>query len=879
MAGENFELYSLTSKLTLDASQFDRVYGESRKKVATLADDFKRIETASHGLGTKITQTLRPSLGGLQSSISGLGGPLDSTIGKMSSMADVGNKLRLTTSGLGLGFGIVATAGIAAAGGIFALTKRAAEAGDEIYDLSQKVNFTAETISTLKNEGQLAGVEFQSIGASLGIFAKNAELANEGDKRLSAAFKVLHVDLGNNETALRDTFKALLAVKDENQQVALSMLIFGKAGKEVLGIIHSMNGDIDGAIEKFRKMGSLITTESAKAANEFSDKLKILEQRFDGVTRSIGERFMPIVTEALDKVSDAMDQNSQHAQTWADDLVAAAEFAAAQVKHILEGLAIVMEGYRKTFGKGSFFGDMVEGETKPRMLSIGGNKVMNLKTHEVFTVDDQGQITSGTGYQELGIQVRGGDTGEYAIAGGAGEYSVGAGPGGTKKKSDRLGITRGGGGGGGKGKGEDPAKIEQQVAKLRLDATIAGLKSEQDANKRSLELRRKDFNEYAAQYMTIENRRHAAVLAGLDAEQRAAEKLPKGKAVALQEIANKRTAEATEHEQNRNRVLDERGRILDQIDNFLRDQDRSINSLTASTDQWDDAYQQLVDTLKEEGVTLEETTRQRIESNMARAKELELVLSVTRARVVANTVRDRFVTKEGKERPPWIDLGGGSTVGGEPATTGRPRVATVDEIVKREKEALRRERITEIATDLTFTIGSAIEEGFRHGVKAGIKEFEIGMLEMLKSAALNALEKRIEKLLGGGQNSDQDQGGGGLWSTIAHFGISAIGALFGGGGSEGGAGSAAAGAIGGFAGGGYVPPDTYYWRGEHGPELVKSGSSGDSVMSHSDSLAFAGAMAGGGMNVNIYAQDISQAFSRQTMTQAKSKLRRLQRGR
>lgn len=867
MANESFELYSLTSKLDLDTSGFDRAYNATRPKMQSLSQDLKKIETGGKSLGGSITRDLRPAFGGLQASITGLGGPLDSTIGRYNTLLSTGSKLSLSTAGIGAGFGILATGAVVAGAGLFELVKHAADAGDEIYDLTQKVNFSAESISALKNEGQLAGVEFAAISSSLGIFNKNVELANEGDKRLSQAFRGLKVDLRDNETALRQSFKALLAVEDESQQVALAMLLFGKSGKEVLGIIHSMNGDIDASIDKFRKLGSLIDTDAANAANNFSDKLKMLEMRLDGVTRSIGQKLMPTALDALDKLDAALDENSHHAATWADALVSATQFAATQIKYILEGLAIVIEGFNKTFGEGSFFGDMVKGETKRRLMTLPDGRVMDLNTRETFDVDTE------AGKAKLfGVTPNTVPEGEFAIAGGAGEYSTGAGGGpASGRRKGRINLGGGGGGGRGGGKGEDRAKIAEEIAKLQLDATLAGLRAEQEANKRALDLRRKDFNAYATQYMAIENRRHEAVVAGLDAEQRAAEKLKKGKDVALQEIENKRAAEKTEHEQNRNQVLDERAKILDQIDNFLLEQDRTIDSLTASTTQWDDAYQQLVDTLKEEGVTLEENTRLRIEGNIARAKELELVLSVTRARKVSESTRERTVSKEMRDRPPWIDLGGGSTVGGEPATTTRGRVVTPEEQVRRERAAMLREKMDQIAYDLTHTIDDAITEGFRHGIKNGVIEFGLGILEMARSAALQELEKAISKAIGGSGGQNQGSGGGGgIWSTILNFGINAIGSLFGGGsGSEGGLGSvfAGAGAGGGFATGGYMSPDSWSWVGERGPELIKAGPRGATVMSNTDSMSM---MQGGGMTViqNIVVPSMYQAGNRQTQTQA-----------
>lgn len=861
MANETFELFSLTSKLDLDTSAFDRAYSQTRPKMVALSQDLKRVETGGKSLGGSINRELRPAFSGLQTSLTGLGGPLDNTIGRYSTLLSVGSRLSLSTAGIGLGFGIVATGAVAAGVGMFALVKRAADAGDEIFDLTQKVNFAAESISTLKNEGELADVEFSAISSSLGIFNKNIESAQEGNKKLANTFKVLKIDLSDNETALRSTFRALLAVEDEGQQAALAMQIFGKSGKEVLGIIKSMNGDIDAATEKFRKMGSLITTQAAAAANDFSDKLKLLEQRMDGVTRSIGQRLMPTAVDALEKLDAALDENSRHAATWADALVSASSFAAAQIKYILEGLAIVIEGFNKTFSEGSFFGDAIKGETQRKLMTLPDGRIMDLNTREI--VNFPATVTP---------------EGEYAIAGGAGQYSVGAGagPASGKKKGTRIDFGGGGGGGGGKSGGSDAAKIAQQMARLQLEATLAGLEAEQGANRRALELRRRDFNEYARQYMVIENRRHDAVIAGLDAEKVAAEKLTKGKDIALLEVQNKRTAENTEHEKNRNAILDERGKILDQIETFLRDQDRTINSLTTSTNQWDDAYQQLVDTLKEEGVVLEDNTRLRIEANIARAKELELVLSVTRARRVADTTRERFETKEGQDRPPWIDLGGGSTVGGEPATTGRPRVATVEEHVKRERAAMLRDQMDSLASDLTFTINDAITEGFRRGVKAGVIEFGLGILQMAQHEALQALYRAISKALGG---SGGGEGGGGIFSTLLGSGINALGGLFGGifsphtGGFGGGPGAGGYMGVGGKASGGFMSPDSWSWVGEGGPELIKAGSRGASVMSNQESRRMTG---GTTINVSmtVNARDAQSFVRRETQTQIRNRMMR-----
>jgi hypothetical protein len=122
------------------------------------------------------------------------------------------------------------------------------------------------------------------------------------------------------------------------------------------------------------------------------------------------------------------------------------------------------------------------------------------------------------------------------------------------------------------------------------------------------------------------------------------------------------------------------------------------------------------------------------------------------------------------------------------------------------------------------------------------------------------------------------QGGGGIWGTIASFGLTAIGALFGGGGKGGvgGAGSAAAGGIGKFADGGFVKPDSWAMVGERGPEFIRAGWQGATVRSNEDSQR----MAGGGQTVNnwyITAQDANSFQRRETQRQIGRNLNKLQR--
>jgi hypothetical protein len=516
-----------------------RFKAETAQAIAATNALRSAVANLSTGVGSEISRIQtrsKTAFTGIGSDISGFSArvPVASravkTLGSEMDFLDrVGRRAGISVSGIGgslVGFAgpaAIATTLIGSlAGGIFTLAKQAAEVGDAIFDLTQKVNVAAETVSTLKNEGELAGVEFQTIGNALGIFNKNLEIAHDKNTALGKVFRTLKIDLRDNETALRSTFRALMAVEDGGQQGALAMQIFGKSGKEILGVIHSLNGDIDAATEKFRKMGSLITTESARAANEFSDKLKTLEQKFDGVTRAIGERFMPTASDALDKVGQALDNNSKHALTWADTLVSVTQFAATQIKFILEGLAIVIDGFNKTLSAfkdiGSHFAaggnvdiEEIENEARARR---------GLPPKKPFGAPAPIKPTVGFG---------GDPDAEFAIPSGRID---------EKKKKGRIDISDGGRRGGKKAADTQLQDALKEAALIERDAKQR-LENDVTENKRALDQQARDIEEFTKRAKELADQQLNATIDRINAEQSAFETALRKKKISQDEFSRK----------------------------------------------------------------------------------------------------------------------------------------------------------------------------------------------------------------------------------------------------------------------------------------------------------------------------------------------------
>jgi hypothetical protein len=227
----------------------------------------------------------------------------------------------------------------------------------------------------------------------------------------------------------------------------------------------------------------------------------------------------------------------------------------------------------------------------------------------------------------------------------------------------------------------------------------------------------------------------------------------------------------------------------------------------------------------------------------------------------------------------FFDLGGGSVYGaGEGSsrprtmTTGatRPRIATAQEQVLRDQLAMFHERMRYLAGDLTNVLDNAIYTGIHEGMKKGLLSFTQGILQMIQSAALRALEDRLYKILSktGQSSGDEEEdggGGGGFFGILKGLLGGLLGSGGGGGGGGGNSGPVGSG-IGNFASGGFMSPNSWNIVGERGPELIRSGNSGATVLPNT----------GGNTYINFYVQNGAQLGSRDTQAQIARQMTRIQ---
>ncbi|MEK6281881.1 MAG: hypothetical protein AABN95_16125 [Acidobacteriota bacterium] len=289
--------------------------------------DTRKFDAGVRGVAAKVSN-LTNTFGGLRS-----GG--SSAISTLSGLA--------SPMALAAGGAVVAATAIGGTvAGLWKLVTSAAEAGGELHDLSQKTNFAVETLSGLSIVAQTTGSDIKGISNSLFIFQGNMVKAKDETSAMGKAFKELKVDTQDQERALRQAMKSLSEMGATEEQAAKAKLLFGKAGKDVLGIIKETNGDLDLAIAKYDKMGLIISTSAAAASDRFNDLLEETTLQLAGVTRTIGMELLPMATKALKDISSWLAANRGEWKQWGSTIASVVGEVVTHIGYIAKGLKSLM---------------------------------------------------------------------------------------------------------------------------------------------------------------------------------------------------------------------------------------------------------------------------------------------------------------------------------------------------------------------------------------------------------------------------------------------------------------------------------------------------------------------------------------------------------
>jgi len=254
------------------------------------------------------------SIGSLIVSLSAKTGTLETDLGRAARIAkrraaEIDKALSNFGKVLGQGAAI-ATAALAA------LAKRSINTADDLSKMAQRSGIAVESLSAIKLGADLGGSSVESFGRGIQALTRNMLSASQGSKEQADAFRVLGISLTdstgqlrNTEDVFRDVADLFQRLPDGTTKAAIAMRLFGKSGAELIPLLNGGSDGLDKLRDRAEKLGLLITTETAKAAEQFNDNLQILGGFATAVGNSMASDLLPSLVAITDQMTQAQEES------------------------------------------------------------------------------------------------------------------------------------------------------------------------------------------------------------------------------------------------------------------------------------------------------------------------------------------------------------------------------------------------------------------------------------------------------------------------------------------------------------------------------------------------------------------------------------------
>ncbi len=194
--------------------------------------------------------------------------------------------------------------GTAAVVGLGALIKSSIDTADKMGKMAQSVGLSVESLSGLAFAAELSDINLDELGARLTNLNRRAKEGARGVKSYRQAFDALGITLTDSQDSLRTTEELLLDIADRFSKMedgtikaALATDIFSNAGVKMIPFLNQGREGIKAITEAAERMGLVISTETAAAAENFNDSLTILRGAAKGLAFELTKNLLPALAD------------------------------------------------------------------------------------------------------------------------------------------------------------------------------------------------------------------------------------------------------------------------------------------------------------------------------------------------------------------------------------------------------------------------------------------------------------------------------------------------------------------------------------------------------------------------------------------------------
>ena len=204
-------------------------------------------------------------------------------------------------AGLGVaaaGFAAVTTAAVATTGAIMDSVSAAADYGDTIDKMSQKMGLSTDAYQEWDFVMQHCGTSIEALKPSMKTLAMAAEKGSDAFAQLGISEE--QVATMSQEELFNATIAGLQGVTDETQRTALAAELLGRGATELGPLMNMTAEETEAMRQQVHDLGGVMSNDAVKAAAAYKDSLQNMQTAISGLKNKLAGDLLPSVTTVMD---------------------------------------------------------------------------------------------------------------------------------------------------------------------------------------------------------------------------------------------------------------------------------------------------------------------------------------------------------------------------------------------------------------------------------------------------------------------------------------------------------------------------------------------------------------------------------------------------
>ncbi len=183
------------------------------------------------------------------------------------------------------------------------------DAADAASKQAKGVGLLVEELTGLQFAAELAGVSNEDLTKSLAGLARRSKDARDGVKESADAFAELGVKVTTNDGKLKGTTELLKDLADAFEalptgvrKTALAQDVFGRSGARLIPFLNEGRAGLERLTAEAERLGLVISTETAVAAEALNDNITRLKRNFTGLSNELAAAVVPGLNEFVVRI-------------------------------------------------------------------------------------------------------------------------------------------------------------------------------------------------------------------------------------------------------------------------------------------------------------------------------------------------------------------------------------------------------------------------------------------------------------------------------------------------------------------------------------------------------------------------------------------------